>query len=1200
LDISGNITIGGSPVGTSATISGLPDVALKFIAPVRKNLSEMTKTLQADYQYAVATPNTVGGESDTLNVADVVELEAVYMSSSLGTPATTSDLDVTNRYELDGGQRDNFYDVGRIRLKRGANAPAGQLLVVVDYFTHGAGDYFSVDSYTNIAYEDIPDFSSAKGSYNLRDVIDFRPRIGSDGTTFDSAGGSTVDMIKPNSLITADVQYYLPRRDKLYVDYRGNFRIVKGVPAIAPKYPEVPDDGMALYNLEVSPYTFTPSDIIPQIIDNRRYTMRDIGKIDKRVSNLEYYTSLSLLEKETADTQIFDAQGERFKNGFVVDGFYGHNIGDVTNPDYIVAMDRKEGTLRPHFHEDSVRMVIDQTNSANVVKSGPLVTLPFTEMEYVSQPYASRTENLNPYYVVQWDGNLELSPSTDEWKDTETRPEVVINETGSYDAIKYLAEDSGVLGTEWNEWQTNWTGREIIREEDNTTETSRNRITTRQTEAQTTTSQTRAGIRTELTPDTVTTSLGERVVDINFVPFIRSRKVYFGADRLKPNTKLNLFFDGVNINQYARTEASFVSWSDVDGVGNYAGATNHPDGSTDIITDSQGRVTGSFVIPSNDAQKFRTGSRVVRLIDNTNDVETAKTYAEATYTAQGLLQTRQGTTLSTTVPKFEVSEVSDRRVLTERVVSNQVISVERTRNERSNRVDPLAQTFFVDMSGGMFATSLDVYFKTKSATSPMICQLRTVENGYPTTTVIPFGEKVLQPADVNVSEDATVATTVTFDSPVYLQDQVEYCFVLKALDTGYEAWTSELGGFDVTDVDFRITDQPHSGVLFKSANAATWTAEQFKDLKFKINRATFDTETDGTLQLHNAVLPTHQLGTDPLTTYNGSNIIRVAHRNHSLFNGSNVTLSGVVGTINGIADTEINGIHSAQNVEYDSYEIVVGANATADGRAGGSVVDATENRLANLIHPMMNQIILPNTGVDWSAKMLTGQSLASPNEQPYNFGNFFDVIVNKNVQLSRLHCVASPDNQLFQSDPVSRPLLMKGVMASDQENLSPVVDLDRASVVTVANRIDNPSDDAGDTATNYITDDPNGGPRFVPETAPRENTGLSRYITRKIVLAESADDLKIFLLANRPSGSDIRVYYKLETDDTPFDDRPWIAATPDSPIVFSEDASKYNEIEYSLDDVGPFKAFSVKIVLTARNTSTVPTVRDFRSIALSS
>ncbi|BCU95182.1 MAG: hypothetical protein CM15mV8_0260 [Caudoviricetes sp.] len=43
--------------------------------------------------------------------------------------------------------------------------------------------------------------------------------------------------------------------------------------------------------------------------------MRDIGKLESRVENLEYYTQLSLLETSAQNLQIQDADGfDRFKN----------------------------------------------------------------------------------------------------------------------------------------------------------------------------------------------------------------------------------------------------------------------------------------------------------------------------------------------------------------------------------------------------------------------------------------------------------------------------------------------------------------------------------------------------------------------------------------------------------------------------------------------------------------------------------------------------------------------------------------------------------------------------------------------------------------------------------------------------------------------------------------------------------------------
>ena len=49
-------------------------------------------------------------------------------------------------------------------------------------------------------------------------------------------------------------------------------------------------------------YTLDTRDVVVQKQDNKRFTMRDIGRLEKRIQNVEYYTQLSLLE---ADGKIY-------------------------------------------------------------------------------------------------------------------------------------------------------------------------------------------------------------------------------------------------------------------------------------------------------------------------------------------------------------------------------------------------------------------------------------------------------------------------------------------------------------------------------------------------------------------------------------------------------------------------------------------------------------------------------------------------------------------------------------------------------------------------------------------------------------------------------------------------------------------------------------------------------------------------------
>ena len=87
---------------------------------------------------------------------------------------------------------------------------------------------------------------------------------------------------------------------------------------------------MTLYKLTFPPYTYKTSNVKIDIVKNKRYTMKDIGAIDDRLSRVEYYTSLNLLEQEISASSFFnDDNVQLINNGFLVDDFKGHSVGDV-------------------------------------------------------------------------------------------------------------------------------------------------------------------------------------------------------------------------------------------------------------------------------------------------------------------------------------------------------------------------------------------------------------------------------------------------------------------------------------------------------------------------------------------------------------------------------------------------------------------------------------------------------------------------------------------------------------------------------------------------------------------------------------------------------------------------------------------------------------------------------------------------------
>ena len=74
--------------------------------------------------------------------------------------------------------------------------------------------------------------------------------------------------------------------------------------------------------------------------------------------------------------------------------------------------------------------------------------MPYSETNFIEQPFASKTENLNPFLVFNWIGDIDLDPPVDEWKETRVAPEIVVNVNGTFDN---LAINAGLDNTSISE-----------------------------------------------------------------------------------------------------------------------------------------------------------------------------------------------------------------------------------------------------------------------------------------------------------------------------------------------------------------------------------------------------------------------------------------------------------------------------------------------------------------------------------------------------------------------------------------------------------------------------------------------------------------------------------------------------------------------------------------------------------------------------
>ncbi len=525
--------------------------------------AEKTKTLVTNQSQTITGRKDVSELTILLTHADVLRIKDIRVNpGNYDSYVEANSTSVLNKYIFDDGQRPTHYQQASITLRPNEAPPGGAVRIIYDYFNHtGTGNYFSVDSYAaaianelnDFGYEDIPSFPvrNANGvteTIFLHDVIDYRPVIS-------GANGFTPEIPKIGEDFNTSLAYYIPRWDKLVLDSIGRFNVISGTPARNPIEPRDPVEGMVLASVYVPAYTKTANDVRIFQRDNRRYTMKDIANLERRIQNLEYYVSLTLLETETESLSIKDGVSglDRFKNGFIVDQFTGHGVGDVVNIDYRIAVDAERGELRPMHFTDAVEIVedivsADQRFASSYRKEGDIITLPYLEALSIFNPYGTRTIDVNPYKIGAFKGEVTLNPEGDNWKDTDRRPDLLVQDDNNFDAIRFMAEQLGVTGTQWNAWQTTWTGssssagpqfwsgRSLLQN-----------VTTVDTGV-----RSREGIRTSLQSTINQQDYGDRVVDISFAEYMRARPIVFVAKNLKPSTKYYAFFDNEAVSTYCQ------------------------------------------------------------------------------------------------------------------------------------------------------------------------------------------------------------------------------------------------------------------------------------------------------------------------------------------------------------------------------------------------------------------------------------------------------------------------------------------------------------------------------------------------------------------------------------------------------------------------------------------------------------------------
>ena len=624
---------------------------------------------------------------------------------------------------------------------------------------------------------------------------------------------------------------------------------------------------------------------------------------------------------------------------------------------------------------------------------------------------------------------------------------------------------------------------------------------------------------------------------------------------------------------------------------------------------------------------------------------------------------------------------------------------------------PLAQTFKIDAIGGVFLTSVNLFFASKDTAVPVWIEIRNTIAGIPGQQVLPYSRKILEPSFINVDfEKGNAPTAFVFDSPVYCQEGQEYALVVVTKSLDYLLWTAQVGQVDVLTGGV-VNSQPAIGSMYKSSNSSTWTPVQSEDLKFSIQRAWFNTAYIADLTLTNDIVNKDtpidysdasddftgtaygkRLQPNPLLLTNSSTVMKILHPAHGMYSTSNnveirnassglsTTLNGQIskvatslvldpsvtggssvtgfeasnesskiylkigdeimkgtlsslnvtnisraqGTTTAVAHadnvtvelyqinktplTEINKVHNAiANINLNSYTInltsapsVSGSSDTAD--VGGNFVFASENYRYERIKTVVTTVNFPQTGL---GLRLASTSGTSPSGTETSFSKItrdeIPLLLNEPSDLDRTNIVASNVNEELEMSS-RKSLEVKFSLTSTATNLSPVIDLEDASVVLTANDINsvNSSSDV------YPTTD------FVDSTESSGDQNACIYITKKVALENPATSIRVNFAANKLASADIKVLFKiLRSDDSfDFDELGYeffnSTGSPDTTVNSSLNTSDFQEYKYSAgvkDDgigatLGEFSQFAIKIVMQGTNAAQPPRIKDLRVLAL--
>jgi hypothetical protein len=254
---------------------------------------------------------------------------------------------------------------------------------------------------------------------------------------------------------------------------------------------------------------------------------------------------------------------------------------------------------------------------------------------------------------------------------------------------------------------------------------------------------------------------------------------------------------------------------------------------------------------------------------------------------------------------------------------------------------------------------------------------------------------------------------------------------------------------------------------------------------------------------------------------------------------------------------------------------------------GGNALEVSQNIPFEYIDPQFNMIAPSGTNVTARIKTTSGTSI-SGSEASFQDKGYENIALNKLNRLDDPRIIASKVNE-YNLLGDSKSFTIELALSTTKEDVSPLIDLDRANVIAISNLVDN-------KVTDFETDSRVRIPGSDPNSAI--------YETRKILLEFPSNSLYVQFDGHREAEGDIRVFYKLLRSDGSDAQQVYIPfntdGSPDKTVNPNQLENGFSEYKFTAENTPQFSGFMIKVVMTSTSQAKPPRIKNFRAIALRS